>query len=82
VIEANAKDLSKLFRIDDDSSSQESKLDDEPFKLLLRSKESKNRDWKREYEVLEEVDQWSELKDKETTTQVNEDEDIDDSEDD
>jgi len=82
VIEANAKDLSKLFRIDDDSSSQESKLDDEPFKLLLKSKESKNRDWKREYEVLEEVDQWSELKDKETTTQVNEDEDIDDSEDD
>ena len=82
MIEANVKDLSRLFRIDDDSSSQESKLDDEPFKLLLRSKESKNRDWKREYEVLEEVDQWSELKDRETTTQVNEDEDMDDSEDD
>ena len=82
MIEANAKDLSRLFRIDDDSSSQESKLDDEPFKLLLKSKESKSRDWKWEYEVLEDVDQWSELKDRENTTQVNEDEDMDDSEDD
>ena len=50
--------------------------------MLLKSKESKSRDWKWEYEVLEDVDQWSELKDRENTTQVNEDEDMDDSEDD